>query len=93
MELFVVGRLEKFGITNPEHKHSGRSMIKLVGKIKSPVAKFVFDYLSSDIAEYEYDYQSALSTHKFKVRISNSKTTYVTKNIIFILITIFSVNS
>jgi hypothetical protein len=68
-------------------------MIKLVGQIKQPSVNFVIDYFSFDIAEYEYDNQSALSTPEFNEKSLNLKTTYVINNIIITLIAIFSVIS
>ena len=50
-------------------------MTKLVGQIKPPSVNFVIDYIRFDIAEYEYDNQSALTTPKFKEKSLNLKTT------------------
>jgi hypothetical protein len=77
---------------SPEHKHSGRTIFKPVGKIKLPSVKFVIDYFRFDIAEYNYDNQLALSTPKFKEKCFNSKTAYVIENIIINLIAVFNVN-
>jgi hypothetical protein len=41
-------------------------MTKLDGQLKSTSFKFVTNYFSFDIAEYEYDKQVAFSTPKFK---------------------------
>ena len=68
-------------------------MTKLLGQIKLPSVNFVIDYSRFDIAECEYDNQSALSTPKFKEKIFKFKNYVCNKNIIFNLITIFSVTS
>ena len=41
MEPLVAGRMDSFGITSPEHKDSGRSMVELVWQIKSSSAKLL----------------------------------------------------
>jgi hypothetical protein len=65
----------------------------MANQIKSLPLKVVSDSFSFDTAEYDFDNQIALLTHYFKEKYWNLKTTYVIKNNIFILITIFSVSS
>ena len=46
MEPLLAVRMDSFGITNPEHKDSGISMIKEFGQIKSSSVKYVIVYVT-----------------------------------------------
>jgi hypothetical protein len=67
MLLLAGSRLERGGITNPEHKDRERPILKPVSQIKSLPVK-VENHSFSDIAEYAYDNQIVISppTPKFR---------------------------
>jgi hypothetical protein len=68
-------------------------MFKLAGLLKWLPVKVVNGSFIFDITVYDYDHQITLLTHNLKEKCCNVKTYVCNKNNIFILITVFNVNS